>query len=151
MSAELDPTAGAAAIPGTTGEAEWGDIVLRRWDEEGGVRLVVGLTVVRLDFIARIAVIRVFGRVREFAPDAANTGLTEGPLSVRRSAAADDTQLRRLVGPGARNGTPKAPTLPTAASSADAASKRRLRRCCAEWPLSASLPSALPSRSSTAP
>jgi len=37
----------AAAIPGTTGEAGWGDIVMRRRrNEEGGVRLVVVLPVV---------------------------------------------------------------------------------------------------------
>lgn len=78
---------GAAAIPGTTGKVGWGGIVLRGRDEERAVRLVVGLTVVRLDSIALIAVICVFGRASEFTLDAANAGLMIGPLSVRRSAA----------------------------------------------------------------
>ena len=64
-----------------------GGIVLRRRDEERAVRLVVGLIVVRLDSIALIAVICVFGRASEFTLDAANAGLMIGPLSVRRSAA----------------------------------------------------------------
>ena len=63
----------AAVIPGTTGEAGWGDIELRRRrNEEGGVRLVVVLPVVMPDSIAHIGV---FGCVREFTSDATDAGL----------------------------------------------------------------------------
>ena len=136
MSAELVPAVGATAIPGTTGKAGWGDIVLRRWDEEGAVRLVVALVVglVVLIVVHPIAPVTMICSTPRQAKTAHPLRLDLGsPASFCRASNSEPAPLS------------------TTASRADAASKSRSRRCCAEWPLSASLPSALPSRSSTAP